>query len=127
MQHSSTESKGRGRKVLWRASAFVALALFAFLPSEACACLKTYGMSPVRMFLALQLVIVVSAVWLSPKGTRVTWAVVSILVALLSCIAAVLVAAAGPAASVGALLLPPLALAWSRGLPRFKRRREEAA
>lgn len=72
----------------WSIGGGLVLALFALLPSKACACIESYQLSPVRMFLALQLSLVVMASFLAVVGTRAVWGTVAGLVALVSCIAA---------------------------------------
>lgn len=103
----------------WSASLGLVLALFALVPSKACGCIESYPFSSVRMLLAVQLSLVLLAVSLAAAGTRAKWATVAGLVALLSCVAALLLASIGPMASVAALVLPTFALVvlvWIRRL-----------
>jgi hypothetical protein len=95
----------------WSVSVVLFLALLALVPSKACGCLESYQLSPIRMLFALQLSLVLLAACVAVVGTRAKWGTVAALVALLSCIAAMLLATTSPTAGVAALLLPPLGLA----------------
>lgn len=64
------------------------LAIFAWVPLEACACLKTVQGSPVRIGFALLLGLLLGAAGVLPRTSRWAWALVSVSVVALSCMAA---------------------------------------
>lgn len=99
--------------------AVILLALLAFVPSVACACLGTYRLSPLRMLISAQLFGVLLIALLAVARNRAAWVTLGCLVLAGSWFAAMLVAglSQSPIAAGLAVLAPVYLLAvlvWSR-------------
>lgn len=103
----------------WASVISMLLMVFAFVPTEACACIQTSHVSSFRILLALSLGLLFGvALIISPKS-RLAWAAMAVLVAVLSCIAAVSVVLGehSVVASLTALLFGPavfIGIVWGR-------------
>ena len=116
-----TLSTIRSKLVRSKASvvAVILLALLAFVPSVACACLGTYRLSPLRMLISAQLFGVLLIALLAVARNRAAWVTLGCLVLAGSWFAAMLVAglSQSPIAAGLAVLAPVYLLAvlvWSR-------------
>jgi hypothetical protein len=99
--------------------AVILLALLAFVPSMACACLETYRLSPVRMVVSAQLFGVLLIALLAMARNRAGWVTLGCLVVAGSWFAAMLVAGVSQSLiTAGLVVLAPVyllaVLVWSR-------------
>jgi hypothetical protein len=99
--------------------AVILLALLAFVPSMACACLETYRLSPLRMVISAQLFGVLLIALLAIARNRAGWVTLSGLVLAGSSFAAMLVAGVSQSLiAAGLVVLTPVyllaVLVWAR-------------
>ena len=99
--------------------AMILLALLAFVPSVACACLETYRLSPLRMVISAQLLGVLLIALLAMARNRAGWVTLSCLVLAGSWFAAMVVAGVSQSLiAAGLVVLTPVyllaVLVWAR-------------